>query len=286
MKALANIVVCLLLLSSYSLADVTAKFNFENAAGATFRTEERQKISVNGNPRQQNKFTTGFEITEVAREGDSYHVEVAYRSQKAELVINGQAFDTTTNPQLKAASDDLVGRKLTYVVALDCRVKEVQGIEQLLKSRAGQMFGSGLDEVVCKRSFERILLARDDVDAPLKKGDGWQVSEETALDANTKFTLKSNVTLTDVDEHRLFFDVSSKGEIAAGNRDISIDTPRGTGKIIWNREVDLPASITLDTAVKITYESNPQSPVTLDVESFCKILLDPRNSGDAEVEAP
>src|SRR3989304_4508817 len=98
MKALANIVGCFLLLSSYSLADVTAKFNFENAAGATFRTEERQKISVNGNPRQQNKFTTGFEITEVAREGDSYHVEVAYRSQKAELVINGQAFDTTTNP--------------------------------------------------------------------------------------------------------------------------------------------------------------------------------------------
>lgn len=285
MKSFANVFICLLFFASSSAADVTVKFDFENAAGAIFHTEDRQKISVNGNTIQENVFDTKFEITDIAKEGDLYHIQVAFRSQKATLSINGQTLDTTATPQLKAASEDLIGRKLTYVVNPDFTVKEVQGIEELQKSKAGQTFGAGLDEAMFKRTFERLLLARSDVDAPLNKGDGWKISEETSLDANTKFVMKSDVVLTDVDERELVFDISSETEIAvAGNQDISIETPKGTGKIVWNREAGLPSSITLDTAVKVINKLNPQSTVTLDIEYSSKTTLEPKGTHDAKAE--
>lgn len=285
MKLLTSIFTCLLLGASSVGADVTAKFNFENAVGAELRTEENQQMSLNGTPIQQNRIKTTFEITDVKKEGDTYHVQVTYRSQEAKIVINGQKLDTKTNPQLKAASDDLVGRKLTYVVGANYRVQDVQGVEELQNSNAGRTFGAALDESIFKRTFERILLTRSNLGGPLNQGEGWQIAEETPLDANTKFTLKSDVVLADVDAHQLTFQVSSKGEIDAALQDVSIETPKGTGKIVWNRDLNLPTSISLDTAVKITNKTNSQSPVTIGIELSTKTSLEPATSDESAAKS-
>ena len=138
MKTIAPFLCGFLLLNSAAGAEVTAKFNFKNAAGLKVRSEEHQVISLNNKPLQDNTFKTESEFTGVTTRNNSHYVEVTYRSQIADLVINGQTLSTKSNAALKAASADLIGRKLTYVVGPDYRVKPEPDFFAEVKSLLGE----------------------------------------------------------------------------------------------------------------------------------------------------
>jgi len=229
------------------------KFNFENAMTVSYRLSEQQAYSIDGKLSRDISFNTVFNVVSFAERSEGARIEIRYVENEATVKQGNLVRDTKTDPILKQASDDLVGRSLTYELDENHRVTRILGLKQLLESQAGKVFAGVMDESMFKRSLEKLLLSRDDIARPLSLGDSWQWVESTKLDDNATLKIAHEITLDRLAKDKACFSVSTKPTLESSQTaQNSAIEGQGKGEILWDRKLQLPTFVSLNTTCKFS----------------------------------
>ncbi len=249
---------------------VCPRFNFNNALNVSIELSEQQTFTVSGKQIQDIHFKTTFNITSFKKRSKGMYVEIMYVDSevKSGLPVNVNSFQV-----LKEASEDLIGRCLSYELDENNRVIQVIGLKELLESPAGKAFGESLDQSIFKRSLKKFLLSRDDVNQPLEIGDAWKWIESTSIDKDIILNVTHDVHLDRFDKDNAWFKVAMKPvEMVSKTQSNVTVEGEGNGDIHWDRNLQLPRLISLSSSIKLLPEGTDSKVIKIDHKSTTRII--------------